>query len=204
MRSGGDVRPIPDPTELTTEQLRREVSILRELIELRLTAVDRATLLLNQVTEEKFRSMEVRFLERDRHNEHTHRDSKSAIDAALLAAKEAVHAQNESSSLAIAKSEVATNKQIDQQGNMIVSATRALSDKIDDIKSRLTLIEGKGVGVDHTTQYNFNSATVIVAAVATFISLGSLLYTMNGSRQTLTPVTSYIPAPSIPSPSSKD
>ena len=36
-------RPIPDPTILTTEQLRRELAILREIIETRLDGMDRAT-----------------------------------------------------------------------------------------------------------------------------------------------------------------
>ncbi len=36
-------RPVPDPTTLTTEQLRRELAILREIIETRLDAMDRAT-----------------------------------------------------------------------------------------------------------------------------------------------------------------
>lgn len=39
----GDWRPIPDPTKLTTEQLRREVATLREILETRLDGMDRAT-----------------------------------------------------------------------------------------------------------------------------------------------------------------
>lgn len=35
--------PIPDPTRLTTEQLRRELATLREIIETRLHGMDRAT-----------------------------------------------------------------------------------------------------------------------------------------------------------------
>jgi hypothetical protein len=49
----GDSRPIPDPTELTnaafermTEQVRRDLSGLRELIETRLDSMDKATELL--------------------------------------------------------------------------------------------------------------------------------------------------------------
>lgn len=38
-----DWRPVPDPTKLTTEQLRRELATLREIIETRLDAMDRAT-----------------------------------------------------------------------------------------------------------------------------------------------------------------
>ncbi len=38
-----DWRPVPDPTKLTTEQLRRELAALREIIETRLDGMDRAT-----------------------------------------------------------------------------------------------------------------------------------------------------------------
>jgi hypothetical protein len=36
-------QPVPDPTRLTTEQLRRELATLREIIETRLGGMDRAT-----------------------------------------------------------------------------------------------------------------------------------------------------------------
>jgi hypothetical protein len=39
----GEFRPIPDPTKLTTDQLRRELGTLREILETRLTGMDRAT-----------------------------------------------------------------------------------------------------------------------------------------------------------------
>src|SRR6185437_13512206 len=44
----GDWRPVPDPTTLTTEQLRRELSALREILTARLDGMDRATLLLSE------------------------------------------------------------------------------------------------------------------------------------------------------------
>ena len=40
--------PVPDPTLLTTEQLRRELGSLRELVETRLHGMDRATILLGE------------------------------------------------------------------------------------------------------------------------------------------------------------
>ena len=39
----GEWTPVPDPTRLTTEQLRRELATLREIIETRLDGMDRAT-----------------------------------------------------------------------------------------------------------------------------------------------------------------
>jgi hypothetical protein len=43
----GEWRPVPDPTTLTTDQLRRELATLREILETRLDAMDRATALAN-------------------------------------------------------------------------------------------------------------------------------------------------------------
>jgi hypothetical protein len=43
-----DWRPIPDPTSLTTAQLRRELSALREILTARLDAMDTATALLDE------------------------------------------------------------------------------------------------------------------------------------------------------------
>jgi len=45
----GEWRPIPDPTKLTTEQLRREVATLREILETRLDGMDRATALATEL-----------------------------------------------------------------------------------------------------------------------------------------------------------
>jgi hypothetical protein len=42
--------PVPDPTKLTTEQLRRELATLREIIETRLDGMDRATDVANSQT----------------------------------------------------------------------------------------------------------------------------------------------------------
>src|SRR5665213_4442028 len=97
--SGEDIRPIPDPSTLTTSQLHRELASLRELIEARLDGTDKR--------------IEIQFAERDKRADQAAKDSKSAVDAAFAAAKEAVSEQNKSSALAISKSETATTKQID-------------------------------------------------------------------------------------------
>jgi hypothetical protein len=43
----GGWQPVPDPTRLTTEQLRRELATLREILETRLHGMDRATELVS-------------------------------------------------------------------------------------------------------------------------------------------------------------
>jgi len=78
-----DWRPVPDPTTLTTEQLRRELSALREILSARLDGMDRATTLLDEtvnriptalqteithvreLVDERFRTADRRFAEAD-------------------------------------------------------------------------------------------------------------------------------------------
>lgn len=156
--------PIPDPTQLTVQMMAREMGALKEIIFTRLDAMDRAIVLFNdgitrvptdtdkqishlkELHDEKFASIQTQFSERDVRVEQTARDTKVAVDAALQAAEKAVEKQNEAFSLSINKSEAATLKQIDGQAQLIQSATEALNSKIDDIKDRLTRIEGAGVG----------------------------------------------------------
>jgi hypothetical protein len=173
--------PIPDPTLLTTQQLYREIASLQSVLETRLLAVadkmnsmegvltsklDERINHLQGLHEEKFQSIQVQFQERDVRTEQTSRDSKVAVDAALQAAKEAVGEQNKSSSLAISKSEAATNKQIDQLGLMITTTTAGLNDKIEDLKERMGRAEGHGGGMQSMWGYGFAVLMLIVAICA--------------------------------------
>lgn len=186
-------RPVPDPTTLTTQQLIREIGAVREIIETRLDGMDKAIELLQKSSDkfpefvksevvtlfklhqEKFESVQTQFQERDVRDERSSRDSKTAVDAALSAAKEAVGAQNASSALAIAKSETATDKRIDQQGTLIANATKALDDKIDDLKERLTRIEGKAEGkVTAVADHQTNTGMIVGIIGAVFMVIFGL------------------------------
>ena len=179
--------PIPDPTLLTTQQLHREILGLREVIETRLIGMDKAIELiqtaadkvpskmdiaitqLRELQDEKFNSIQVQFKERDTRTEQTSRDSKVAVDAALQAAKEAVGEQNKSNALAIAKSEAAFTKQIDSTGTLITTTTNGINDKIDDIKERLTLVEGHAKGAGDTWGWIFGGVGLLLAIISMII-----------------------------------
>ena len=96
-----DSRPVPDPTTLTEAFSERGIAALREVLEARMDGKDR-------LDDERFKGI------------------ASALVVALAAAKELVSENNKSSAAALAKSESATEKQLD-----------ALGDKIDDLKERL-------------------------------------------------------------------
>ena len=202
-------KPDPAPTVLTTQALFREINQVQALLDAhmdglegtlsaRITAIDRdvdrlqlaveqepantGALIstLRDLHEEKFKSIQVQFVERDTRTEQTSRDSKVAVDAALQAAKEAVEKQNTSSALAIAKSESATTKQIDQQGILISTATTSLNEridaasatmnsKIDDLKDRLNRMEGGTTGGHQAWGY-------IIGVAGSLIGIISLLF----------------------------
>jgi hypothetical protein len=211
--------PIPDPSDLTTEALHREIYALRELLEVKLGAnqdaikgskeiietrlggMDKAILLLQEGADrvpswvdekiialkevhetrfdalsathtEKFSSIQTQFKERDTRAEQSGKDSKTAVDAALQAAKEAVGEQNKSNATSIAKSEATTSKQIEQLGNLITAMTKAAEDKIADVKERLTRIESIGIGLDKgerrrtdTSQFNVGLIGMVVGSL---------------------------------------
>lgn len=189
--------PVPDPTTLTQEALRRDIGALERLLEVRLDGMDKAVSLrermvdqqpaindkkiehLRELHNEKFNAIQLQFVERDVRTEQTSRDSKVAVDAALQAAKEAVSEQNKSSALAIGKSDAATTKQIDTMGTLIQSTIAGINSQIGDLKERLTRIEGEGKG--HTIEastnrsVNSNMTAVIGLVVGSLIGLGGLL-----------------------------
>src|SRR5665647_978083 len=129
------VFPVPDPTVLTTRQLLREIEILRDLVDdkvevrqrevaalkellfVRIDAMEQATALraravddapannarqishLRELMDERFASIGVQFKERDIRSERETRDNKLAVDAAFAAQEKQAVAQNESLSL---------------------------------------------------------------------------------------------------------
>jgi hypothetical protein len=159
----------------------KQVGTLKELVFARLDCYEEAVTLLREekrpnepllhlreLVEEKFASIAIQFKERDTRTESSAKDSKVAVDAALQAAKEAVSEQNKSSALAIGKSEASTSKQIDQIAAMSASTNSATNDKIDDIKERLTLIEGRSKG-------SGESWGTVMGIIGVLISLAALV-----------------------------
>lgn len=192
--------PVPDPTLMTTQQLQREVGAAREVMQSRIDALkdivvrnaetlakqpgdfDQKIAFLAKLYDEKFGSIATRFIDRDVRSDHTRLSTEAAIvsarqaiEAAMLSAKEQNIEQNKANSVAVAKSEAATIKQIDQQGTIIATTTKALDDKISDVKERLTLIEGTMSGVSATKTDTTMSAGVFTAVVAACISAAGVV-----------------------------
>jgi hypothetical protein len=173
--------PRPDPTTLTTAQLKESITAVREVFDARLSGMDRAIELLASTqsrtpseTErgllnlkdlhgERFdsfdkqlvdtqRGIALQFAERDVRLEQAAVATKIAVDAALQAQKEAANATNVSNTAAIAKSELNTTKLIDGIVALLNSTVKATDEKIGDLKGRLDRGEGNSSGI----QYNVN------------------------------------------------
>jgi hypothetical protein len=119
-----------------------------------------------------------RFTQGDVQTEKAARDVKSAVDAAFAAAKEAVGEQNKSNALSIAKSEVATTKQIDQLSENLRINVKNTDDKIDgiknnfddkytDLKDRVVAMEARGSINDPSTMLAITKLSADVANLGT-------------------------------------
>jgi len=202
----GDWRPVPDPTALTTEQLRRELSGLREILTARLDGMDRATELLSATVnrtptqiqteishvrelmqeklgslggqaEEKFESIKLQFSERDVRTTQAATASAQALAAALQAAKEAVFEQAQAAAKAAEKTELSFSKQIDQIQLQITTVAEGLGDKIDDLKGRIDRGEGTTTGSASARTEQRLTVSQLIAALAVLVAVvAAILY----------------------------
>lgn len=175
-----------DPSALTTQQLNTRITALRELVEAqigavkeRLTGNDKAVDLLQKKSDaspsiaqvndmvvalrelhsEKFESIQTQFKERDTRTDQTSRDSKTAIDAALQAAKEAV-----------GKTELSFTKQFDQIGVQVATLSKNFDDKINDMKDRLTDLTARRLEAASVTQTHSQAGRDNTGFIAMIIS----------------------------------
>jgi O6-methylguanine-DNA--protein-cysteine methyltransferase len=202
----GELLPRPDPTRLTTDQLRRELSALREILTARLDAMDVATRLLSETVnrtptqiqteithvrelmqeklgslggaaDEKFRSIELQFAERDVRTTQAATASAQALAAALQAAKEAVFEQAQAAAKAAEKTELSFTKQIDQIQLQITTVAEGFGDRIAELKERIDRGEGSTSGASsQRTESRLNVGSIIsvlllAVAVLTFVVL---------------------------------
>src|SRR5665647_2160458 len=206
------VFPVPDPTVLTTRQLLREIEILRsaiddkvevsqreaaalkELLFVRIDAMERATALrsraiddlpadnarqighLRELMDERFVSIGVQFEERDTRSEREARDNKLAVLTAFAAQEKRAVAQNESNALAISKSESATAETIKTNQELGKSTTDAQGKTLDEVKGQVTTILASGAGAHEvlTDRRAGNSQAIAAIGVAAALFGGAL------------------------------
>jgi ribosomal protein S11 len=191
--SGGrppDWRPIPDPTVLTTEAIRRDIDHLRELFDARYVGleadfesftahhdrehreiVEKAIQHLKELTDEKFRGIAVQFAERDVRTEQAFTASTEAITAAMAAQEKA-----------IGKSEVAVAKQIEELRTTFVTALDGTNAKVDDVKDRVVRAEGSLTGEEKRSS-GFNQTTgLVIAALTALVGIATVVISIALTR----------------------
>ena len=182
-------RPNPDPSILTTQQLLREVSMLREIVDTRLGGMDKAIDLLQKyadkspsssVLEQQIKSLndimgvkldgvQTQFTERDKRTEQLSIADKTAIAAALQAQKEAAGAQNESNATANTKTETNFAKLIEQGQSLLLEVRRNTEAQINDLKSRIDKGEGHTKGIGDGFGWLVGLVGLVLAGVALFL-----------------------------------
>jgi len=119
----GGSRPIPDPTVLTTDALRREIAGLEKLIDTKLDAAEK-------LSSEKFQSTNLLMERAEEQRREQKSDTKMAVDAALDSQKEAT-----------AKMEKSISDQITSLRSNFETSINATQASMADLKDRVTVME---------------------------------------------------------------
>jgi hypothetical protein len=134
---------------------------------------------------EKFAAMNISFRERDIRADQSSVSTKVAIDAALQAQKEMVASQNTNIAQALARIEATAQKQIEQLVTLLQTTTGGTNDKVDDLKQRLTLIEGRTAGITAagtnqlaTQQVSQGASGNVLAMIAIGLTLVGMVITI--------------------------
>jgi len=130
------------------DELGRDISVLRGEV---ITTGGRVTT-LGEVSEERFKSIQNQFTLLKQATEQLDTANKTAIAAALQAQKESAGETQKSSQAAIAKSETSTSEAIKALRTTFDVAIGGLTDRYNDIKSRLDRGEGKTSESDPATK----------------------------------------------------
>jgi hypothetical protein len=127
----------------TLGEMRQDVARLDgRTVEVREKVLGQITT-LTEVSEERFKSIQIQFTLLKQATEQLDLANKTAIAAALQAQKESAGETQKSSQAAIAKSETSTSEAIKALTTTFTLALSGLTDRYNDLKSRLDRGEGK-------------------------------------------------------------
>ena len=185
----GGNRPVPDPTVLTTEALQRGLQSERDHTDALARRLEASIVALQalgaaqdtgaaHLAAERFRSIEEHFRLVETQRVEQKVDTKSAVDAALIAQKEAVREQTTASERAVAKSDAATAKQIEQLTATFRTAIDGVTSLLSDTKDRVGQIEATRRGsLDERGQQQtgLGSTVSVLGLVVAVVSVAALV-----------------------------
>lgn len=144
--------PVPDPTSLTTDQLLREISSVKELVGEKFSSVD-----------EKFRAVYDQLALVERQRVEQKQDTKTAVDAALSAQVNAVREQTIATEKAIAKTENSTAESLKQLQGTFTVGLAGQATTASDLKERVVVMESSRVTqAQHDTAVSLLRAEIAV------------------------------------------
>jgi hypothetical protein len=165
--------------------LRLEILAVRELFTARIDAMEKAAVLfaenLNRVPTAIDRQVqELRNLHDERFLgiERQFNLNEKALQAAFQASKELLSQQHHAGALAISKSEAATIKQIESIGQISDARSKSNTDKIDDLRERMTTIEAKAFGQKEVVTGQQASLASIIGFIVAAASIAGLLISL--------------------------
>lgn len=163
-----EARHVDDPSALTTAQLHREVTVLHDLLDALFAGAE-------QIEKQRFSAVQQQFELVEKQRVEQKMDTKAAVDAALTAQKEAVKEQTTASDRAIAKSELAMTKQLEQLQATFATAINGVTLLLNDAKERVVKIESSKAGGDSVVTKTLaivGACAALVAMVMAFITIG--------------------------------
>jgi hypothetical protein len=150
---GSSDRRASDPTALTIDRVLREISLLNARFALQLSG-------LTELIDEKLKAVDLQFQLVERQRIEQKVDTKTAVDAALAAQKEAVREQTQASERAIEKSENSFASQLAQLSTTFQTAITAVTTTLNDTKERVSRVESIRTGVKE----GYSNLGAIIAA----------------------------------------
>ena len=197
------LKPNPDPTVATNDAVARAAKAERDFVvgqlgvrDTRLDAMDEATRVLSEtvtrvptdvqkevghlreVVLEKFASVEQQLRAGEALRLEQKADSKTGLEAALAAQKEAASEQNKSNTLAITKSEAGTVENIKKLEDLFTTKTNAQADITADLKTRVERMESLKQGSQEVVSTNRANIALILSGLLFILSLTGLIITL--------------------------
>jgi hypothetical protein len=146
MESAPGTKPNPDPTVATNDAVERAMKSERDYVDGKVVMLLEKLEGLAVLNSEKFISIGKQLSIAEAQRVEQKEDSKTGLDAALAAQKEAASEQNKSNTLAISKSETATSETIKKLEDLFTTKTEALADKVADLGARVDRAEANRQG----------------------------------------------------------
>jgi hypothetical protein len=178
-------RPVPDPTQLTQAAIDRSINSLRLLVEEKIDGVKRAVQAVieghwtldenrfnnilrtlddavqkrTEIDAERFGAVNLRFAERDLRFAQQNTDHQASISAALASANAATQ-----------RLETTFSKQIEALGARLDAQAVSQTERITDLKDRISSVEGERKGANIST-------TLVIGIVGSMLVLAGLVIT---------------------------